>query len=91
LLSLRVLVIVCTAVLMYCSRLCLGCSLTAQYGINRLLVTYPPRLAELYPEHVKHLTLFGRLLNNDYIMNLNVSFFHDEAVSGSFRCMCRYF
>ena len=69
-----------------CSRLCLGCSLTARYGVNRLLVSYPPRLAQLFPEHVKHFTLYGRLLNNEYIVNLNVSLSHDNSVR--LQCLC---
>lgn len=49
--------------------------------MNKFAVVYSPALAHLYPEHVKDFTPYGRLLNNEYIVNLNVSLFPDNAVS----------
>lgn len=62
------------------SRVCLGCSLKASYGVNKFAVLYPPLLASLYPEHVKDYTVYGRLLNNEYMVKLNVSLFPEEGV-----------
>ena len=62
------------------SRLCPGCSLTAAYGRNAFIVSYPPLLAALYPDHVTNVTLYGRMLNTETIINVNPSLFHNEQV-----------
>lgn len=69
-------------VITLCRRLCDSCSLVASYGVNRFVVKYPSLFATLYPDHVKDVTLYGRLLNNDYIVNLNVSYNHDDTLGG---------
>ena len=62
------------------ARVCDGCSLTASYGRNRLLVSYPPLLAQQYPTHVTNITLYGRLVNNEHVININPSLYHDDQV-----------
>lgn len=42
---------------------------------------YPALLAKLWPEHVKNVTLYGRLISEKYIINVNPDLFHDPIVS----------
>lgn len=62
-------------------RVCPGCSLIASYGPNRLVVRYPKLLARYYPDHVTNATIYGRLINNDFIVNVNPSYYHDSKVT----------
>ena len=62
------------------NQLCYGCGLKASYGKNKLLVTYPPLLKQLYPDHVTNITLYGRLLNNKTIVNVDTSLNYDAEV-----------
>jgi uncharacterized Zn-finger protein len=55
-------------------------SIEAKSGVNAVLVTYTDVVAEQYPEHVKHATLFGRLLTAGVIVNVDVSLTHDAKV-----------
>ena len=54
--------------------------LVATFGLNTFVVKYHPQLAEDYPEHVKHATVYGRLINQEYIVNVNMSLHHDATV-----------
>ncbi len=63
-----------------CSRLCYGCSMTASYGINKFLVKFPALLEAQYPNHVRNVTLYGRMLNTEYILNLNAELWFNEQV-----------
>ena len=61
--------------------LCSGCGLKAAFGKNKLLVTYPPLLKQLYPGHIMTgLTLYGRLVSKKVIVNVTPNLFHDEKV-----------
>jgi hypothetical protein len=57
-------------------------TLNASYGVNKFLVTYPPQLAALYPDHVRHTSFFGRLINRQAIVNLVPSLYHDDVLGG---------
>lgn len=61
-------------------RVCHGCRLLASYGPNRIVVRYPKLLARYYPAHVTNATIYGRIVNDDYIININPSFYHDKKV-----------
>jgi hypothetical protein len=50
--------------------------------VNRFLVTYSPQLAALYPDHVRHTSFFGRLINHDTIVNVIPSLYHDDVLMG---------
>lgn len=63
-------------------RVCEGCPLAAAYGLNRLVVRAPALLHLLYPAHVRNVTMYGRILNQQYIVNINPSFFYDEQLGG---------
>jgi hypothetical protein len=57
-------------------------TITASFGVNKFLVTYPPQLAALYPDHVRHTSFFGRLINRDTIVNVIPSLYHDDVLMG---------
>ena len=63
---------------------CDGCYLRASYGVNRFLVSYHPLLNKLYPEAIRSASIYGRLVSDTVIINVNVDFQHNEEVSG--RC-----
>ena len=52
----------------------------ASYGKNKLLVTYPPLLKQLYPDHVTNITLYGRLISLEAIINVQPSLYFDKEV-----------
>lgn len=63
--------------------------LVASYGLNTFVVKYPRSVAVDYPDHIKHITFFGRLLSDSLMVNLNISFTHDDQVTtASFRIAC---
>lgn len=63
-------------------RLNSDCTLQASYGRNVVVVTYPPLLAKLYPHHVANLTLYGRLISKQAIINIKPKYHHDDDVGG---------
>jgi hypothetical protein len=76
------------------SRVALGTGLVAKYGVNKFVVKWPRSLEEDYSEALRHMTFYGRLINTDYIINLDMSFEYDSAVSaGSFsnQTLCGFF
>lgn len=54
----------------------------ASYGVNTFLVKHPKFIGEQYPNHVKSATFYGRLINTDNIVNLDMSFTYDAARGG---------
>lgn len=58
-----------------------GQNLTAHYGINTFLVTYPESVAGDFPVAVKAMTLIGRVLNHEHVIGVNISIDHDDKVS----------
>lgn len=54
----------------------------ATYGVNRFLVTYPPQLKTIYGEAVTTATVYGRLVNNERIINVDVESHHNFDVCG---------
>lgn len=59
--------------------LCANCSLLASLGLNRFFVTYPPDLMLHYPHHVTNVTLYGRLIHADRIVNIHPAARHTQA------------
>jgi hypothetical protein len=57
--------------------------LIAQPGVNKFVVTYPKSFDKDYHDFLKHITFYGRLVNQNNIINLDMSLFYDEEVSGS--------
>ena len=51
-------------------------------GVNTFVVKYPSVLGEEYPDHVKAATFFGRVINDQHIVNLDVAMKHSDKVGG---------
>ena len=55
--------------------------LVARYGVNKFLVKWPRSFEEDYPDLIKHMTFYGRVLNHEFIVNLDMSLEYDVEVS----------
>ena len=55
--------------------------LLASYGANKFVVKYPAWFKEDYSTYVKHMTFYGRLINPDAIINLDMEFALNDTVS----------
>ncbi len=55
--------------------------LTAKFGENKFLVTYPSFTQQQFPHHVRNATVIGRLANSTAIVNVNFELDHDDEVS----------
>ena len=75
----------------HCRLVCNGCYLMATHGVNRIVVTYPPLLKQLYGSTVTRATVYGRLINDNHIVNVKVNYTHDDKVRASLdvpECCC---
>ena len=54
--------------------------LVARYGQNSFLIKYPRFFDDDYEKSVKKATFYGRLIGEDYIINLDMSFVYDDKV-----------
>ncbi len=79
-----------------CRRVGIGGKLKAVYGLNKVIVRHPRFFNTIYPAHIKSATFYGRVINSEYIINLDMSMTYDEQVSASkwrvcvpmFVCLC---
>ena len=55
--------------------------LQATYGRNLFLVTYSEVAARQFPNHVRNATLYGRLLGERTIVNVDIALVHDDKVT----------
>lgn len=60
-----------------------GSVVTAAFGSNKFLVTYPDVLRDGFPHHVTNATMHGRLIGTHTIVNVDISLVHDDVVSRS--------
>ena len=56
--------------------------LLASYGANKFVVKYPAWFKDDYAAYVKHMTFYGRLINTDTIINLDMEFALNDTVRG---------
>ncbi len=63
----------------------IGGYLTAKYGVNTFIVSYPDIVKQQFPEHVVNSTIYGRLANAERMINVDFALTHDPTVSG---CSC---
>ena len=54
--------------------------LLARYGVNKFIVKYPVWFNEDYADYMRHLTFYGRLINTDTVVNLDMEFTENEKV-----------
>ena len=54
--------------------------LLARYGVNKFIVKYPVWFNEDYSDYMRHLTFYGRLINTDTVVNLDMEFTENEKV-----------
>ncbi len=65
----------------YCdSRVGAGSGLVATYGVNYFIVKAPKIVKEDYPEHVTNMTIYGRLISHQYMVNTDISFVFNATV-----------
>jgi hypothetical protein len=65
-----------------CSRVGYETGLVASYGVNTFVVKYSKVTKDEYPDHVVSATFHGRLISQDTIVNVDISFEHDSKVEG---------
>ena len=63
------------------SRVAPSSGVVAMYGVNTFLIKYPAWFKDHYPQHVRHATFYGRLISSNYTVNIDVKWFHNDAVS----------
>ena len=66
-----------------CRRVGDGIGVELKAGVNVFVIKYPKVLEEEYPAHVKAATFYGRLINHQYIININVALDYDDDVRSS--------
>ncbi len=57
-----------------------GVQLQASYGLNKFVIKHPRFFNQAYPAHIKSATFYGRVLNADNIINLDMEFTYDDEV-----------
>jgi hypothetical protein len=62
--------------------------LIAQPGVNKFVVTYPKSFDKDYHDYLKHITFYGRLVNEKNIINLDMSLVYDDKVDQSCAVSC---
>ncbi len=57
-----------------------GTGLVATPGFNKFVIRIPNLFFTEYPEHFKHITFYGRLISDTFIVNLDVDFTYSPEV-----------
>jgi hypothetical protein len=63
-----------------CSRVGAGTGLVAKYGVNYFIVKAPKIIKEDFPEHYTNMTIYGRLISQEYMINVDVAFTFNSTV-----------
>ena len=59
----------------------------ASYGVNKFVVKCPHSVKRQYPDHVTNLTMYGRLVSETVIVNVNFDLeYSSQVVAVSYRC-----
>lgn len=65
------------------SRVVRGSTLSAVYGRNTFVVSWPHSVFQAFPHHVQNMTVFGRLISAEAIVNVDISLEVDAEVHAS--------
>lgn len=65
------------------SRVVRGSTLSAVYGRNTFVVSWPHSVFQAFPHQVQNMTVFGRLISAEAIVNVDISLEVDAEVHAS--------